>query len=186
MIKLTNLFKSYNGKTILSDFSVTFEKGISFLIGENGKGKTTILKIIMGVEKPDKGGVEIEDESISVMFQENRLLEKLDIKSNIEYVTDKEIPQSLLLRLELNEHIHTPVMKLSGGTKRRVALARALCYDFKILLLDEPFTGMDEAIKQKAMDAIIEFSKGKTVIISTHDKYAIEYMIDFGKIIEVK
>lgn len=183
MIKLTNIHKSFGKKQVLQGFTAEFDKGINFLLGDTGKGKTTVLKIIMGLETPDSGTINVPEYSIAPVFQENRLLENLDVASNISYVTDVEMDMETVYNLHIEELLHKKTSKLSGGTKRIVALLRALTCNAQVLILDEPFTGMDDEAKKRAMDTIIDKSKGKIVIISTHDKYAVEYM--GGKIIEV-
>lgn len=186
MVKLNNVYKAFGDTKVLKGFTAEFNTGINLLLGHTGIGKTTVLNIIMGLEQSDAGNVEIYGgKRISAVFQEDRLLEKLDIIHNVAYVTDVSVNIKLASSLGLKEYMHKRVGELSGGTKRTVSLLRALSSEYDILILDEPFTGMDENIKKISIDVINQHSKGKTVIISTHDKYAIEYMGEKAKVIEV-
>lgn len=184
MIKFNGVCKSFGEKAIVHNCNWEFGEGVTFLVGDTGKGKTTIMKMIMGLEQADSGSVETKGK-ISPVFQEDRLLENTDIENNVRYVSDAPLNMELVCELELTEYLGVPVRKLSGGTKRRVALLRALSVDFDILLLDEPFTGLDVSIKSKTMDVIRKYTAGKQVVISTHDKDALKYMGDKAKIIEV-
>lgn len=184
MIKFNGVCKSFGQRVIVRNCNWELGEGVTFLVGDTGKGKTTIMKMIMGLEQADSGSVETKGR-ISPVFQEDRLLENTDIENNIRFVSDAPLNMQLVCELELTQHLHVPVRKLSGGTKRRVALLRALSVDFDILLLDEPFTGLDAHIKSKTMDVVCKYTDGKQVVISTHDKDALKYMGDKAKIIEV-
>ena len=188
MIELLKVSKSFGDTNVLKDFNAEFKDGqINFLTGDSGKGKSTVIRLILGLENPDKGIIKIEDScKFSVVFQENRLFDKLSIEDNIGYITNNSLKINMIKALGLSEYLGKPVCSLSGGTKRRVSVLRALCGDYDILLMDEPFTGLDENMKKQVMDAVMEYSAGKTVIIATHDKYAIEYMNKGNNIIEVK
>lgn len=188
MIELLNISKYFGDTLVLKGFNAVFKEGqINFLTGDSGKGKTTVIRIILGLEKPDKGIIKMEDGSkFSVVFQENRLFDKLSIEDNVRYITDNPLDTNMIKALGLSEYLGKRVCSLSGGTKRRTAILRALCADYDILVMDEPFTGLDENMKKQVMDAIMIYSEGKTVIIATHDKYAIEYMSKGNNIVEVK
>lgn len=186
MIELVDVYKAYGEKAVLCGFSTVFQEGaVNFLVGASGAGKTTILRLLMGLESPDGGQVVCEGR-IGAVFQENRLFENMSIEENIGYVADKPIDMDLVNKLDLGKYMGKPLRELSGGTKRRVCLLRALSVPFDILVLDEPFTGLDEAVKIQVIEALMEYSFKKTVIISTHDKYAIEYIGRDKKIVEVK
>ena len=173
-IAVKNIYKSYGEKTVLNDVSVTFPAGkCTCIMAESGKGKTTLLGLITGIEKPDSGSISGVPERISVVFQEDRLCEDFSIASNIRMVlkhdsdmSDEDI-RKLMSELAMNEDIYTPVSKLSGGMKRRVAIARALVYDSEWLMLDEPFKGLDEATRDKVIDTIL--SKRKSIIMVSHN-----------------
>ena len=176
-IVIENLSKAYDGQKVLDNLSVTFpEKTFTCLMGKSGAGKTTLLSILMGLEKADVGFVTgLDDKKISVVFQENRLCNNLTALLNIKMVIDKEsgIPDAKLLeylrRIGLGEDVKKPVQEYSGGMKRRVAILRALLADFDLLIMDEPLKGLDDATKMDVINLIIELTKEKTVIMTTHD-----------------
>ncbi len=174
-IILKNITKSYNNEIVLNNLSFTFKCGeINIITGKSGCGKTTLMNILLGLEKPDSGSVQgINDKQIGVVFQENRLCEYLTAVQNIKLVTNDKYTKkeiiSFLNELQLDsESCEKPVSKLSGGMKRRVSILRAVLFDSDVLLLDEPFKGLDDDTKQKVMDFVLQKTKGKTVIIITH------------------
>ena len=164
-MKISNLRFSYDNKQIFSDYSVELSDGIICLMGASGEGKTTLLKLIAGLLKPDRGTVDIGNKKISFMFQEDRLLPWLNVRENVLLVTDKERETDRLLQ-ELGIDGNLKIGELSGGMARRVALARCLLFDSDMLLLDEPFKGMDEALMRKAASIIIR--QNKPAVVSTH------------------
>lgn len=174
---LDNISFKFENKIVFDNLNREIEQGkFTFLIGDSGIGKTTLINMIAGRIKPDSGKIiGIEDKKISMVFQQDFLIEELDIEHNINFVTDNRLDNSLVQALKLEEYLRKPTGKLSGGTKRRVALARALSCDYDILLLDEPFTGLDKENKQRVAKAIIDFAGGKTVLIATHDHEVMNY-----------
>ena len=180
-IRVKNIRKAFAGNTVLSDLSFTFEAGsVTCIEGPSGCGKTTLLRILAGLSAPDAGAVERDTDSIAFVFQEDRLSESFTAVSNIRLVTGRRLPVGEILRhleeLGLREAADEPVRDYSGGMKRRVAIARAVCYDADILLLDEPFKGLDAELKTKVMDYVRRHSQGKTVILVTHDPAEAAYM----------
>ena len=172
---LDEISKAFGEKTVLSKFSARFDLGQSYCImGTSGCGKTTLLHIIMGIIIPDSGRVSgTENHKLSPVFQEHRLCENLSVGANIRMVCSKTDSAKIAETLEaigLAGNIHTPVSELSGGMKRRVAIARAICSEGEILIMDEPFKGLDNATKEKVMAYTREKSHGKTVIWVTHDE----------------
>ena len=171
-MKILNVQKSFGGKKVLSGFSATVEEGkITALMGESGKGKTTLLRIIAGLEKADGGSILKEGARVAFLFQEDRLCESLSAYDNIRLVCpakDQEI-KDMLEKMGLSEDIHKKVSTFSGGMKRRVAIARALLYDAPLVLLDEPFGGLDEHTKEKVAAVVREALCGKTALVVTHD-----------------
>ncbi|MGL5414099.1 MAG: ATP-binding cassette domain-containing protein [Clostridium sp.] len=173
-IILKNISKCFEEKEVLKNLNLTIEeKKVTIIIGESGIGKTSLLKILMGIDRNFIGKVSgIENKRISVVFQENRLCENLTVKMNIriinEKISDEEIDR-YLNKLGIKESLNTKISHLSGGMKRRVAILRALLNPFDILILDEPFKGLDSNNKRKTIDVFKEKIKGKTVIIVTHD-----------------
>lgn len=173
MIELKNISFSYGELQILNNFSLTIKSGeVVQLCGESGSGKTTIARIVLGLENADCGNV-LVPKKISVVFQEDRLLENFDVQKNIRLVLKKEqyaFADSLLKEFGLYDIRKKRVSELSGGMKRRVALIRAIAYGGDALVLDEPFNGLDFENKRVA-SAIIkrEYSdKNKPVLLITH------------------
>jgi NitT/TauT family transport system ATP-binding protein len=171
-IKITNLSKSFGENVVLKDFSATFPQGnITCIMGASGCGKTTLLNIILGLLPKDGGEIEGLPQKISAVFQENRLFNDFSVIDNLKAViTGKE--SDLVKGVEamgLKEFIHAPVSSLSGGMKRRVALLRALESDSDLIVMDEPFKGLDEDTKDRVMDYTLSRLKGRTAIVVTHD-----------------
>lgn len=188
-ISIENISKSYDGRKVLSNLNFTFEQGTNTCIkGPSGCGKTTLLRIIAGLETPETGNVNREKGNIAFVFQEDRLSENFNAISNIRLVTGKKMHNKIILQhleeIGLKEFAYKPVREFSGGMKRRLAIARAVCFDADIILMDEPFKGLDEKLKIKVMDYVKHNCKKKTVIYVTHDQSEAEYME--GTVIELK
>ena len=180
-IELKNINKTYGDYTVFSGLSLSFEKGgVTCITGASGCGKTTLLRILAGLEAPDSGTVDTGGASLSYVFQENRLTENYSAVSNIRLVTGKKMSDEDIRRhlteIGLKEFTDKKVRDFSGGMKRRVAIARAVCYDADVLLMDEPFKGLDPKLKTGVMDYVKKYSAGKTVIYVTHDPGESEYM----------
>jgi NitT/TauT family transport system ATP-binding protein len=144
------------------------------VMGPSGCGKTTLLRVIAGLESPDTGNVARETESISYLFQDTALLPWLTAAENVNLVLSdsRETLRTAvewLSRVELADEANTYPASLSGGMRQRVALARALSTDAELLLLDEPFRGMDEDLHVKMRELIRSYRQGKTTILVTHD-----------------
>ncbi len=187
VLSLQNISFSYGSHSIFANKSFTFPiGGCSALMAPSGKGKTTLLFLIAGLLQPDKGSIQYGAKKgyiyqCSMVFQEGRLLENLSVKSNIHLVTenlsDAEL-QKLFASLGLipdtleaySVFVRKKVCSLSGGEKQRLAIARALLAKYDVLLLDEPFTGLDENSKEQVAAYMREHSEGKTVIMVTHDE----------------
>lgn len=167
-VTLKNIKKSYGGKIIFDNFNreIVFDKPV-VLMGESGVGKTTLARMIAGLEKPDFGEISGVPEAVSFMFQEDRLLPWLSAKENVEYVSDGKAADYYLERVLLGEEKDTLVSELSGGMKRRVALARALAYKSEFVILDEPFNGLDIELKKKMIALILE--EKRHFLIITHE-----------------
>ena len=168
MIEIKNLTVRFDRQTVFEDRSFTIpDKGIVLLAGESGIGKTTLLRVIAGLLKPQKGSVSgIEGRRISFVFQEPRLLESMKAIDNVAIVSDTKIAEKLLKQLGLSDFLYKKAKELSGGQKQRVSLARAFAYSNDIVLLDEPFTGLDEQNKQRAAELI---RTAKLAVVVTHD-----------------
>ncbi len=173
MIKIENLSFSYGKKAVIQDLSLELpQKGVFALMGPSGCGKTTLLYLISGLLKPENGRIQGDSDKIAYSFQEPRLLEQMSALENVKFVLgdkDKEeIALSYLTDLGLGEEINALPRQLSGGMKQRVSLARALAFDGDISLFDEPFNGLDEAVKEHAAALIRQKGENSLVILITH------------------
>lgn len=181
-LSIKNLSKSFDKKLVFKDFTYDFhENGIYVLTGENGVGKTTLLRIIAGLDK-DYLGETSGAKSISMAFQEYRLFPTLTALDNVvcaisnrkdEAVLNKA--KNILSRLGLSEEDFSLLpCELSGGMKQRVSLARAFLKDATILLLDEPTKELDAENAQIVREIIIEESNNKLVILASHNAQDLE------------
>ena len=175
-IVIEKLFKSYGDNHVLNSISFEFEAGkISCLMGQSGIGKTTLLKILMGLEKKDSGylsGIG-ENENISAVFQEERLCDNLTSLGNILMVCDKNISKDFiktqLSKILPENALLKKVSLLSGGMRQRVAIVRAMIVNSDIVLMDEPFKGLDEETKKAVITYIIDNQHFRTVLVVTHN-----------------
>ena len=173
MINIKNLTFSYDESEILNNFNLTVNNGECVqLFGISGSGKTTVMRLILGLEKPQDGEI-AAPKNISVVFQEDRLLENVDVQSNIRLVISKDqysFADTLLREFGLYDFRKKRVSELSGGMKRRVALIRAIAYNGDALILDEPFNGLDYDNKIIAAKIIKKefIQKNKPVLLITH------------------
>ena len=176
MLKITNLSKSFDKNVVINDLSVEFpEKGLVTVTGPSGKGKTTLLNIIADIIKADSGSIEGLRSSLSYSFQDDRLFPWLSLKKNIEIVLDnaeekEKIVSEWLEKVELSDFADYLPEKISGGMKQRVSLARALAYPSEIVLLDEPFKGLDEDLHQRMYELVKTEAQNRLIIMVTHDK----------------
>ena len=173
-IVVRNLCKSFGDQAVLRDLSFTAGPGITAVMAPSGSGKTTLLRILLGLERPDSGTVEgLAGKRISAVFQEDRLLEHLSAEGNLRFVLGREYDpkaaRALLDRLGLPDTGAQPVREFSGGMKRRTAILRALAAPYDVLFADEPFQGLDQDTKGLVLDYWRERTRGKTVILVTHD-----------------
>ncbi len=181
-IVMDHLSKRFGEKEVIKDFSIRMKEGcVTSIMAPSGWGKTTLLRILAGLERADEGRIGgLENKKISMVFQEDRLCGNLSAISNISLVCSKKMPKSQiyeeLKKAGLEGEELVPVRKLSGGMKRRVALVRALIVPFDVLILDEPFDGLDDQNKNRMIHYVRERSKGKTVILVTHEKKEAEAM----------
>lgn len=179
MITVQNVSKSFDGRQVLRDITVSFPEGkATAVMGPSGCGKTTLLSILMGLFPADSGTVTGVPEKKAAVFQEDRLCEDFTAFENVRLVlpaenaADRAAGKARILdtfdSLLLGASAFQPVRELSGGQKRRVAIARAALSDADILFLDEPFKGLDEASKKEAAKLLSK--TGKTMILVTHDR----------------
>lgn len=170
---LENICKKYGEKTVLQDVSFVFPGGRrTCIMGPSGCGKTTLLRIILGLETSDAGTMTGRPERLSAVFQENRLFEDFSALSNVAAVCSKEDKGKIeehLTALGLGDSLTKPVRTLSGGMKRRVAIARAVLAPGELMILDEPFTGLDKDTKAVVLEYLKTHTQGRTLILVTHD-----------------
>lgn len=173
MLRIESLTKRYKDKEIFRNFSIEFKKhSTTCLMASSGAGKTTLLRLIAGLEQADTGNFEgFESETVSMVFQEDRLCEGLSPIKNILLVAptlSEAFICEKLAELGITDY-SKPVSQLSGGMKRRVAILRALLADSTLILMDEPFKGLDAALKEKTIAFVKKMSASKTLIVATHD-----------------
>lgn len=181
-INVVNLYKRFNDKTIFNSFNIRFDADhIICIKGTSGKGKTTLLRILAKIEKIDSGSVELPHSArIAFAFQDFRLLPWLTVSENIAFAVNHKTHNHqsksnliyfLLEKMELaNEGDKFP-HELSGGQQQRVSLARALAAESDILLLDEPLTGLDTALKNRILKFLSEWISvhHPIVVWATHE-----------------
>lgn len=168
MLLLKNLTHKFESKKLFTNIDHSFDKGIHALVGRSGSGKTTLLRIIAGLISPTEGEV-IYDGKVSVSFQDHVLFPWYSAKKNIEIVSDCKTAEILLEEFGLGNDYDTLPCNLSGGMKSRVAIARALAYNANVVLLDEPFAGLDAKTAIESLEIIRKYTNDKIVIISTHN-----------------
>jgi len=174
MIRVNNINKSYGEKKVIGNISLEYKNGETYILNSpSGSGKTTLLRIIAGLEKPDSGEVVYDGtrRRISFLFQEDRLLEKETIADNLRLVLKGENYEEALRdvhELIPEADVNDKVSEMSFGMKRRLAVIRAVRYDSDVLILDEPFLGLDEENIDKVKDYIKRGQRGRTVIMASH------------------
>lgn len=192
-IIIKNLSKSYGSLNVLKNVNLTMDRDKTYcLMSPSGTGKTTLFRILMGLEKADEGiitwnvGSAFRSDSdtnasrplrISAVFQEDRLCPSFSPLENVLMVQkgkssglSRDEILAAMCRLLPEECFNRPVSTLSGGMKRRTAILRAVLTRSDMLLMDEPFTGLDEETKEDVIRFLQEYRKGRFLLISTHQK----------------
>ena len=181
-VNLANVYKCFDEKKVMTGYSRLFEAGSkTAIIGPSGSGKTTLARIIADLEFADDGNVKLsEDAKISYLFQEDRLFPWLNVYDNMALgmeSIDEEAVIDMAQKLEIKEVLYKMPEELSGGMKHRVALGRTLLADSNLIILDEPFRGLDEGLKKRIVDRLWEeMVVDKTVIVITHSREDIELL----------
>lgn len=205
-VELINIVKKYGQQEVLNSFSLDIEKGECLAVmGESGSGKSTIAKIIIGLEKPNSGEVKIFEKDIEFLFQdsynalnprmtvEDLIYEPLQFSTDIDVKNKREIVSELLKQVELAPELLTRRRdELSGGQLQRVCLARALSTKPQIMIFDESLSGLDPLVQDKILDLLYKIQKeyNLTYIFISHDFRLCYFLadriilIDKGKIIE--
>lgn len=180
-IQLSGISKNYENKSVLTDMTIKFESGTATAVsGPSGRGKTTLAMIIAGLVEADAGKVEMRgaaDVKLSFLFQEDRLLPWLTVYDNmaLSRINDAGHELDAQIRrtaeaLELTEVLFSLPAELSGGMRHRVALGRTFLSNANLMILDEPFRGLDEELKERIVQRLWkETTKGKTVILISHN-----------------
>lgn len=208
-LRIHDLCKNFDGRPVLEHVSMDLESGqVYCLMAPSGKGKTTLFRILMGLETADSGTILAEWEPgeeqnmtgrtvteqfaavgksggngtekmkwqlrIGAVFQEDRLCEAFSAVDNVLMTADpsmtRETAEKELRELLPEEALNRPAATLSGGQKRRVAICRALCASSEILILDEPFTGLDAKTRMEVICYLQKKRAGKLTLLSTHQE----------------
>lgn len=171
MIKIDSLSFSYGEKEVIKNFSLNINSGDRIcLFGESGCGKTTLLRMLSGLEVPESGKIEgLSSLKPSIVFQEDRLLPFKTVLQNITLVrADTETAMLHLNALGLSGSAQLYPTELSGGMRQRAAIARALSAEYDFLILDEPFTGLDRENVVNTVAHISASLKDRTLIMVSH------------------
>lgn len=180
-INIENISFAYEDKIVFENYSQRFPIGeTSVIMAPSGFGKTTLLYMIAGLISPTNGNINIpiNNPKFSFAFQDLRLIESLNVKKNITLVNSNISTNDLdkcLEALDIKDLADKKVSTLSGGEKSRVSIVRALMADYDILLLDEPFNGLDDTTKDKVIKYIKEKTVHKTVLLVTHNNDEADY-----------
>jgi len=186
---LKSLNFSYEKEEVLKDINFNFQSGVLNIVsGESGVGKTSLLNLIAGLERPSSGSIvldnitqadsnhfiEPEKRNIGFVFQDFALFPHMSIESNITFAgeSDNKFFNKLVRRMSLADHLKKYPHEISGGQQQRVSIARALFSKPKILLVDEPISNQDKENKNEIIKIISEFIKNQNIIciIVSHDE----------------
>ena len=173
-IEIQDLSKAFGEQQVLCHLNMDIPLGTcSVLMGPSGKGKTTLLRILLGLEQADSGSINNLPEIHSAVFQEDRLCDDFTALDNVAMVMrgrkKRDLIREHLAAVGLADASEKPVRLLSGGMRRRVALVRSILADSDMILLDEPFKGLDENARRMVIDYFTERTRGKTTLVVTHD-----------------
>lgn len=215
-VELEHVSKSFGGRAVLDDVSVRIASGKTFcLLGRSGTGKSVTLKIMVGLIQPDNGTIRIQDKDlqhrdlrllaevrrqIGFLFQNAALFDSITVGENVAFPLRRHtkksqseirsIVQEKLREVELEKDSSKMPSELSGGMLKRAGLARALALDPKILLIDEPSSGLDRITANEIYDLLLRLKKNRhvTTVLVTHDvtgarKFADEFgVLDHGRL----
>ncbi|AIS53146.1 molybdate transport system ATP-binding protein ModC [Thermoanaerobacter kivui] len=195
MLEIISIIKSFKERKVLKDVTLKIASEIKVIIGLNGSGKSTLLRIIAGIIKPDKGQIIINGQDVTMLPPEHRevgyvpqrtaLFDHLTVKDNIMYPLKngrgcEKTAERMIEMLGLKDYLHFKPRQLSGGYKSRASLARALVSEPSVMLLDEPFSEIDVASKEKLLPKFYEVLKSRNipVLYVTHDVHEAELIGD--------
>lgn len=181
-LTLSKINKHFGDRTVLNGLSLYLPAhSVTGLMGPSGCGKTTLFRILLGLEVPDNEEARLNGipSRIGCQFQENRLCENFSVRANLRLakknISDEEIGAHLAA-VGLQGELYTPVRSLSGGMRRRVSLVRAMLTDAPVLLLDEPFGGLDDKARADAAAYILRYRKNRTLLFITHEASDVEHL----------
>lgn len=179
-IVLKEVSKSYDQTLVIDKLDLILPaEGIVCLTGPSGCGKTTLIRLVAGFERPDMGTITGSSQLVfSTLFQEDRLLPWLTAAENLDIVLHQQVSGHFLKQVRLADDGEKYPGELSGGMRRRVALARALAFDSHVLLLDEPFKGLDSALREEMMEIVRQERGKRLVFLITHDAYEAQNLAD--------
>ena len=175
---IRNLSKSYGELQVWNRLNLTLDSGQTYcLMGSSGIGKTTLFRILLGLEQPDNGSFSLEPSpgcKLTAVFQEDRLCEAFTPIDNVYLTAGSVLNRRQIIdelsRLLPRESLTRPISTLSGGMKRRVAIARALLSPSCGILMDEPFTGLDERTRHLVIEYVKEKTSGRLLVVATHQE----------------
>lgn len=173
-VEFDHVCKAYGANQVLRRVTFTLPGGsVRCLMAPSGSGKTTLFRVLLGLEFADSGVIRgVSPGRISMMFQEDRLCETLTPVENVALVLSPGARRSdvreLLAEILPAECLGQPAMELSGGMRRRVSLARAVAFPSDLVVLDEPFTGLDQATKEKVIAFVLRHRADRTLLVATH------------------
>lgn len=180
-MKLKGLAKAYGETVVLAGFSLELPKtGIIGFFGPSGCGKTTLFSLMAGLIPPDAGEISERPSPVSCVFQEDRLLPWSTALDNVRRgagVT-REQAGAILADVGLKEALHKYPGELSGGMGRRAAIARALVFPAPLLLMDEPFSNIDQANKENLYEILKKRKNSQLICIISHDKEELNRLCD--------
>ena len=203
MIEIKNITKQFQNETEIHYKDIVFETGKSYmLLGASGCGKSTLLNMIAGILSPTQGDIFIDGvnmskasqkerdkfriQNIGYIFQDFKLINEMTVLDNIHILRLEGVDTSnaveLLKDLGIEEKKNSKIKHLSGGQKQRVAIARALVKTPQIILADEPTGNLNFAIGEQVIQELVKVSKGKTLIVVTHDERLAKY---FDEVIDM-
>lgn len=177
-----NFSFSYPDKEIYKNFNTVFPGGkINVVLGASGVGKTTLLNALTGLSGFD-GEIENMPKNVSYIFQNDRLVKTISVEKNLDFVLKNAIPDKIARKnaiydmaklLEISDVLKRLPTEISGGQAQRVQMARAFLYPSEVMLLDEPFKGLDVSLKTRLIKKFLELwgRDGRTVVLVTHDVY---------------
>lgn len=178
MIEIQGLCKAFEGQPVLVNWDFSLQKGEHLaLMGPSGCGKTTFLRILMGLEQPDSGHIKgLDGLRLAPVFQQDRLCPGLSALANLLLVCPRPTARDCRRALELLEGLgltetdwNKPAAQLSGGQRRRAALARALLVPADLVLLDEAFKGLDQDTRRQVLALTAAETAGRSLLAVTHD-----------------